>query len=885
MNRDELQRLRGVSAELSSWASQAQAILDHRARSAEAAEAAIASFRADLRSIAIRGRTQWHALPLRHSDGRRLASIAHHAGLPPMTGVESDWLHRLTGDVARGLAEAKALSGLRRMFSNADTKQEAEKAGHFLLQFHTWGSSASLPAFLSRVDDRARRTSDVPASSALDPRVGLAGRLADLGSPRLLSPSVVAALPRSVHTIQRALTQEAAHRKWAVDAGVEVRRSEAQRLVAEMPIDRLKDATRERIRTAPLTEAGLRTVQDVFAYGDRLQHLPGIGATTASRIRGAAQTIWQATYEEMPVRVEIAKPTPQTSELLHALGSWDATRKTRNATTDLARVEALAPFASGIDRHTSDILVIAADATHDDFIEAVKAVDSRAALVGAAERGSAPADPWQDFMSRPADYFAMLQELGFLTEDDAAVEGGLPEEVIEAVRRFELDTEHLTASLRGYQSFGARFALVQRKVIIGDEMGLGKTVEALAVLTHLRAKGSQHTLVVCPAAVVTNWTREIQSKSALRAHRLHGPGRDQALRSWKRQGGVAVTTYETLAWLTPAIDELDELACVILDEAHYIKNPTAQRSQRSARIIDRADRAILLTGTPLENRVEEFRNLVGYVRPDLIVDATDLRPRLFRQQVAPAYLRRNQEDVLAELPELVEVDEWLPMSPADQAAYRDAVYAGNFQAMRQAAMLQGPRSEKMARLVEIVEEAEDNGRRVIVFSHFLDVLRKVHAALPGQVFGPLTGSVPAARRQEMVDAFSAAGHGAVLVSQIVAGGVGLNIQAASVVVICEPQLKPTTEWQAIARARRMGQLQSVQVHRLLSEEGADVRVTQILAKKRELFADFAAISEIADTAPEALDVSEAELVREVVDEERRRLFSGLSPESGADAVT
>ena len=105
----------------------------------------------------------------------------------------------------------------------------------------------------------------------------------------------------------------------------------------------------------------------------------------------------------------------------------------------------------------------------------------------------------------------------------------------------------------------------------------------------------------------------------------------------------------------------------------------------------------------------------------------------------------------------------------------------------------------------------------------------------------------------------------------------MNIQSASVVVICEPQLKPTTEWQAIARARRMGQLQSVQVHRLLSEEGADLRVTQILAKKRELFADFAAISEIADTAPEAVDVSEAELVREVVDEERRRLFSSVAP--------
>ena len=188
-------------------------------------------------------------------------------------------------------------------------------------------------------------------------------------------------------------------------------------------------------------------------------------------------------------------------------------------------------------------------------------------------------------------------------------------------------------------------------------------------------------------------------------------------------------------------------------------------------------------------------------------------------------------------------------------------------------MLQGGESEKLQRLVEVVEEAEDNGRKVIVFSNYLSVLDEVTAALPGVVFGPLTGAVPAPKRQAMVDDFTAAEAGAVLVSQIVAGGVGLNIQAASVVVICEPQLKPTTEWQAIARARRMGQLQSVQVHRLLSEEGVDVRIMQILARKRELFADFAAISETAEAAPEAFDVSEAELVREVIESERQRLFS------------
>ncbi|MFF7594699.1 helicase-related protein [Streptomyces mirabilis] len=248
--------------------------------------------------------------------------------------------------------------------------------------------------------------------------------------------------------------------------------------------------------------------------------------------------------------------------------------------------------------------------------------------------------------------------------------------------------------------------------------------------------------------------------------------------------------------------------------------------------------------------------------------------RQFRKQVAPAYLRRNQEDVLTELPERFEVDEWMPMSSADEQHYRAAVIEGNFMAMRQAALRAGAKSEKMQRLIDIVQEAEDNERKVLVFSYFRDVLDEVASVLPGKVFGPLTGSVPAAKRQSMVDEFSQARHGAVIIAQIVAGGVGLNIQSASVVVICEPQLKPTTEWQAIGRSHRMGQLESVQVHRLLSEEGVDQRIIEILARKNQLFAEFAHVSETADSAPEAFDITDAELAREIVAAERERLLTG-----------
>lgn len=268
--------------------------------------------------------------------------------------------------------------------------------------------------------------------------------------------------------------------------------------------------------------------------------------------------------------------------------------------------------------------------------------------------------------------------------------------------------------------------------------------------------------------------------------------------------------------------------------------------------------------------VSEFRNLIGYIRPDLSEDAPEYFATAFRKHVAPAYLRRNQEDVLTELPEIVEVDEWMGMSAADEQVYRQAVAEGQFMLMRRAAML-SEQSMKIDRLLQIVEEAEANGRRVIVFSYFREVLSEVARLLPGQVFGPLTGSVPAADRQELVDRFSQAGHGAVLVAQITAGGVGLNIQSASVVVICEPQIKPTMESQAIARAHRMGQTNTVQVHRLLTEDSVDQRIRDILEVKMQLFDEFARDSVIAKQAPDAVDVSEVEIARMVVAAERERL--------------
>ncbi|WP_101834765.1 DEAD/DEAH box helicase [Frankia canadensis] len=894
MNRTERHQLAQTIARVGGWAEQASALLARRARITEQVSAAAGELRRAVVEVPRDGTPAWQVLPLRGEDDARLGALARAARVPDLTDRAAHYLDQLTGEIPDAVHRARAVLGARRLVSGRARRDAGEQAAAFLDQYEAWGIEHGLAAILAELTPDQDGTRGIGGADALADDVGLARHLALAVAPgqraRLVDGIEVAGLARANAVIARALGDEAGYRAAAARAGERIRRAETRRVLTAMPVARLREATRDRLSITPLTEAGITVVQQVIEHGARLEHVPGIGPTLATRLRGAAQTLWQTTYDEMPVRIDIRHRTEATTELLRRLGAWDATRRLRGATWDLDRARELTGLADALERHPAQLVVFpVAHLSAADLLAGVHAVLARAATVAptstaptsTAPTSTAPsADPWDDFLHRPADYFGMLAELGFAPEDEARTHGDLPEEIVEAVRALSLNTEHLTVgTLRGYQSFGARFALVQRRVILGDEMGLGKTVEALAVLAHLRSQGHHHGLVVCPAAVVTNWVREIAAKSTLRPHRLHGPGRSSAVGDWRRGGGVAVTTYETLGWLSPHLDGV-ELGCVVVDEAHYIKNPQTKRSGAAAAVLDRAERALLLTGTPLENRLDDFAALVRYVQPGLVVDTSGLSPRLFRRQVAPAYLRRNQEDVLTELPELVEVDEVLPMSGADRAAYRAAVDAGAFMAMRQAAMTAGEHSQKVARLVEIVAEAEANGRRVLVFSHFRGVLDLVARVLPGPVFGPLTGSVPAARRQQVVDEFAAAGHGAVLVAQIVAGGVGLNIQAASVVILCEPQLKPTIEWQAIARAHRMGQVESVQVHRLLSDQGVDQRIGEILARKRALFDDFARESATASSAPEAFDVSEADLAREIVAAERERLFSAANGPDG-----
>lgn len=478
---------------------------------------------------------------------------------------------------------------------------------------------------------------------------------------------------------------------------------------------------------------------------------------------------------------------------------------------------------------------------------------------------------WEDYLERPAYYQGLLSQL--LSYDNTrGVEAHLSKEILEAIRNTPLDRSLLhDLSLRGYQSFAARYGIVQRKVLIGDEMGLGKTVEAIAIAAHLHATSSEdfHTLVICPASVLINWAREIENFSYLKVHRAHGSNKEAALKDWARSGGVCICTFDGSRVLTLGQPDL-----VIIDEAHYIKNPDAKRSQAAAKLIKAARYAVLMTGTPLENRLEEFNTLLGYLNSAVLPRNPEaISSDRYRELIAPVYLRRTQNDVLDELPAMQFTQDFVELSDEEERLYRQAVAEGNWMGMRQACLGIGASgtSAKMTRLVEIVESARAEDRKVVVFSYFLGALELAAWAVPDELLvGTISGKVSPKDRQQMVDDLGSAPAGAVLLSQITAGGVGLNIQAASVVVILEPQITPSKESQAIARSRRMGQLHTVDVHYVVAEDTVDERIIEILNTKRKIFADYAQESIMA-AADDAVDISEISLAAEVIAQERQRL--------------
>ena len=643
-----------------------------------------------------------------------------------------------------------------------------------------------------------------------------------------------------------------------VSAAGALRENEVNKVLEGISVDELnRDGAGLRIKS--LKDAGFNTIADVMkATNSQLANVNGISPEGAGIIKNISRGFVNQVRDGVRIRLSVDNKTPEATALVCFLYKYIKINPIYDETVSLLDVY-MTPVYEALEKlepskgtfkwlFTSKSGKADAEGAYALLQELMKGeyglkgkdlqLRSRYILETANDFTA-----WADFQSDSIRYFTLLEALcpGMLGNTGDVY--GLTEDLAEEVKEEAVTLDGLKCTLRRYQEWGVKYILNRKRVLLGDEMGLGKTVQAIAAMVCLKNTGATHFAVVCPASVLENWCREIVKHSELSVIKVHGAGKAEALAKWILEGGVAVTTYEQAGHFE--MEPSFKFDMIVVDEAHYIKNPTAARTRNVKEMCLHTERILMMTGTALENRVDEMISLIDILQPDVANSVKTMafmsNAPQFRNSVAPVYYRRKRDQVLAELPDLIENMEWCTMNEREEEAYYKTLWDGNLMTVRRVSWnvedLQY--STKAQRLKEIVEEARDDDRKVIVFSFFLNTLEKVRELLGDACVDSIYGAVPPARRQEIIDEFDKAPAGSVLPAQINTAGTGLNIQAASVVVICEPQYKPSTESQAISRAYRMGQARNVLVYRLMSDDTVDERILEILTRKQAEFDAFA----------------------------------------------
>src|SRR5947209_5855334 len=439
----------------------------------------------------------------------------------------------------------------------------------------------------------------------------------------------------------------------------------------------------------------------------------------------------------------------------------------------------------------------------------------------------------------------------------------------------------LKTRLLAYQIRGAIFAACRGRVILADDMGLGKTVQALAATELLRRqKGIQKVLVVAPASVKYQWKTEIEKFTGLSAQVIDGSYR-QRRQLYKTPAFFNLTSYEIVRKDLEPLQELNA-DLIILDEAQRIRNWATATAKTVKQLKSRY--AFVLTGTPLENKLEELFSVVEFIDGRRLGPAfrflqghrmEDEDGRLIgyrgldriHDQLEPILLRRTRQEVLKELPERTDQIFHVPMTKEQRGPYdeqyeilarlmhkwqkqgwlseidlrRITCALQNMRMLCNSTFLydkQTNRSPKLEEFREIIRElAIEEGRKVVVFSEYErmtylagEELRKLRID-----FVSLHGGVPARKRGALIERFKNDAKCKVFLSTD-AGGVGLNLQAASAVINFEPPWNPARLEQRIGRVHRLGQSRPVQVVHMLTIGSIEERIWEILKSKKALFA-------------------------------------------------
>ena len=403
--------------------------------------------------------------------------------------------------------------------------------------------------------------------------------------------------------------------------------------------------------------------------------------------------------------------------------------------------------------------------------------------------------------------------------------------------------------------------------ILADEMGLGKTLQVIGLLESERSSGRGPSLVLTLATLLENWRRELLRFAPALDVIVHAGPQRAGLSSQLAMGGVVLSSFDT-ALRDQVILEGIDWNILVLDEAQAIRTPSAQRTIAIKRLRRRV--SIAVTGTPVQNRLEDLWSLADFAIPRVLGDLAEFRrgypggpgdAARVAELISPIILRRTVERVAGDLPARVDIPQAIALSNDQVQRYEEIRHeillnggaAAGLVAIARLRMFcahpslidDAPSSTdpsdgvaRYGRLVEIVDEAFESSSKLLVFAPFSKLIDLLVTDLgkrwPRAFVEPLDGRVPAGDRQQVIDRFSAFDGSAILVLNPRAAGTGLNITAASHVIHFCPEWNPAVTDQASSRAHRRGQTRPVTVHYLFCADTIEEVMHSTASEKREL---------------------------------------------------
>ena len=459
------------------------------------------------------------------------------------------------------------------------------------------------------------------------------------------------------------------------------------------------------------------------------------------------------------------------------------------------------------------------------------------------------------FRSMVREYHAQLENTDL---------SGVPDNINGTMRDYQQHGFHWMKTISSY-GFGG---------ILADDMGLGKTIQAIAFMLDARAAGKKPFLVVCPSSLTLNWLSEIHRFApSLDAVVIAGtaPARSTLIDSIAEHD-VAITSY---ASITRDIDKYEGMhfAVEFIDEAQYIKNHSTQAA-KAVKGID-SDVRFALTGTPVENSLAELWSIFDYIMPDYLFSYTRFKKtyetpivlkgdkhavKALQRTVSPFILRRMKKDVLTELPDKTETVLVSEMESEQRKLYTALVMQTKKMLRDQSvredrikilAMLMRMRqiccdpsliyedykggSAKLQQCLDLIESCVNSGHKLLLFSQFTSMLDIIDRALDGMGISRymLTGSTKASERLRMVNAFNSDDTKVFLIS-LKAGGTGLNLTGADIVIHYDPWWNLSAEEQASDRVYRIGQKNNVQIYKLISDRSIEQNILRLQQQKAAL---------------------------------------------------